>query len=50
MGELREIAEERSVALLCYERNAAECHRSLLFDALFEGFERVDLEPETLVK
>ena len=50
MGELREIAGHHAVALLCYERDAAECHRSLLYDALFEGFERVDLEPETLVK
>lgn len=49
MGELREIAEERRVALLCYERDAAECHRSLLFDALFDGFERVDLEPALIV-
>ena len=46
MGELREIAEDKRVALLCYERDAAECHRSLLHDALFEGFERVDLLPE----
>jgi len=36
------------VALLCYERNAAECHRSLLAGALFADFARVDLEP-TLV-
>ena len=50
MGELRDIAQGKRVALLCYERDAAECHRSLLFDALFEGFERVDLEPEMLVK
>ena len=45
MAELRALAEERKVALLCYERNAAECHRSLLFDALFADFARVDLEP-----
>ena len=45
MAELRALAEERKVALLCYERNAAECHRALLFDALFADFERVDLEP-----
>ena len=45
MAELRELAERKAVALLCYERNAAECHRSLLFDALFADFERVDLEP-----
>ena len=45
MAELRALAEEREVALLCYERNAAECHRTLLFDALFADFARVDLEP-----
>ena len=45
MAELRDLAEARRVALLCYERNAAECHRSLLFDALFADFARVDLEP-----
>jgi len=45
MAELRALAEEKRVALLCYERDAAECHRSLLFDALFADFARVDLEP-----
>ena len=45
MAELRALAGERRVALLCYERNAAECHRTLLFDALFADFARVDLEP-----
>jgi uncharacterized protein (DUF488 family) len=45
MAELRTLAEEKQVALLCYERDAAECHRSLLFDALFPDFARVDLEP-----
>ena len=29
-------------------QDAAECHRSLLFDALFEGWARVDLEPAIL--
>ncbi len=48
MAELRALAEERKVALLCYERDAAECHRSLLFEALFADFERVDLEPDLL--
>jgi uncharacterized protein (DUF488 family) len=48
MGELREIAREKRVALLCYERDPATCHRSLLFDAAFDGFERVDLEPDLL--
>ena len=45
MAELRALAEEQRVALLCYERDAAACHRSLLFDALFADFARVDLEP-----
>ena len=46
MAELRALAEERRVCLLCYERDAAGCHRALLFDALFGDFDRVDLEPE----
>jgi len=45
MAELRALAEERSVCLLCYERDPAACHRSLLFDVLFGDFERVDLAP-----
>lgn len=50
MAELRDIAERKRVALLCYERAAAECHRSLLFDALFSDFARVDLEPALVVQ
>jgi len=49
MAELRALAEERRVCLLCYERNAAECHRALLFDALFADFARIDLEPALVV-
>ena len=45
MAGLRALAEDRRVCLLCYERNAAECHRALLFDALFADFARIDLEP-----
>jgi len=45
MAELRALAGERRVCLLCYERNAAEGHRSLLYDALLSDFARVDLEP-----
>ena len=45
MAELRAVAEEHRVALLCYERNAAECHRSLLIGALLGDFAVVDLEP-----
>jgi uncharacterized protein (DUF488 family) len=46
MAELRALAEEKRVCLLCYERDASGCHRSLLFDVLLSDFERVDLEPE----
>jgi len=45
MAELRELAGERRVALLCYERDAAECHRRLLIDALLADFAVVDLKP-----
>ncbi len=45
MAELRSLAEDKRVALLCYERAASECHRALLFGALFADFCRVDLEP-----
>ena len=48
MAELRALAQDKRTALLCYERNAAECHRTLLFDALFADFARVDLEPDLL--
>jgi hypothetical protein len=48
MAELRSIAEDRRVCLLCYERAAAECHRALLFDALFTDFTRADLVPDLL--
>ena len=48
MAELRALAEDQCVCLLCYERNAAECHRALLYDALFADFARVDLAPELL--
>lgn len=45
MAELRTLAGERRVALLCYEREASECHRALLIDALLADFERIDLKP-----
>ncbi len=48
MAELRALAGDKRVALLCYERNAAECHRALLHAALLADFERVDLVPEIL--
>ena len=45
MADLRALAGHKRVALLCFERAAAECHRSLLYSALFADFERIDLEP-----
>lgn len=45
MAELRDLASDKRVALLCYEREASECHRSLLIDALLSDFTVVDLKP-----
>ncbi|MDE2405189.1 MAG: DUF488 domain-containing protein [Sphingomonadales bacterium] len=45
MAELRALASERRVALLCYEREAAECHRSLLIAELLADFAVEDLKP-----
>ncbi|WEK46827.1 MAG: DUF488 domain-containing protein [Candidatus Andeanibacterium colombiense] len=48
MAELRTLALETPTCLLCYERSAAECHRSLLIDALLGDFAVVNLEPDLL--
>ena len=45
MAQLRDLAGEKRVALLCYEREACECHRSLLVQALLPDFAVVDLKP-----
>lgn len=45
MAELRDMAAERRVALLCYEREPAGCHRSLLIRALLPDFAVADLRP-----
>lgn len=45
MAELRALAGARPTALLCYEREASECHRSLLIKALLPDFAVVDLKP-----
>lgn len=45
MAALRDLAGEKRVALLCYERDAAECHRRLLIEALLADFAVVDLQP-----
>ncbi len=38
-----DLAAERPSALLCYEREPAHCHRTLLLDAVGEGVEIVHL-------
>ena len=45
MAELRDLAGEKRVALLCYEREAAECHRRLLIEAVLADFDEIDLLP-----
>ena len=45
MAQLRELAGTQRLALLCYERDAAACHRSLLITACLEDFAVVDLVP-----
>lgn len=42
---LAALAHEKRVALLCYERNAQECHRTLLRHAMLPDFATVDLLP-----
>ncbi len=37
------LAEEKPSALLCFERDPAVCHRTLLMDAIGEGWDVVDL-------
>ena len=42
-AQLSEMVKERATALLCFERDPATCHRSLLIDELFPDAERIDL-------
>ncbi|MDF8331845.1 DUF488 domain-containing protein [Novosphingobium cyanobacteriorum] len=44
-AQLAELARDRKVALLCYERQACGCHRTLLREAVLPDFEPVDLLP-----
>ncbi|MET0250937.1 MAG: DUF488 domain-containing protein [Novosphingobium sp.] len=44
-AELAVLAGERRTALLCYERDAAHCHRTLLREAMLPEFQQVDLLP-----
>jgi uncharacterized protein (DUF488 family) len=43
--QMRELAAERPSALLCYEREPAQCHRSLLLDAVAGDAEVTHLFP-----
>jgi uncharacterized protein (DUF488 family) len=36
-AQLREMAEVRRTALLCFEREPSQCHRSLLIEAIMPG-------------
>lgn len=42
-AEMLALAAEAPSALLCFERDPAACHRSLLIDAVMPGAEVVDL-------
>lgn len=42
-AQLIEMAQEKPTAVLCFERYAGGCHRSLLIDAILPEAERVDL-------
>ena len=44
-AELADLASDRRVALLCYERDASVCHRSLLHEAMLSNFTAIDLIP-----
>ena len=43
--QMRELASETPSALLCYEREPAQCHRSLLLDAVASDAEVTHLFP-----
>ncbi|WP_066553117.1 DUF488 family protein [Croceicoccus bisphenolivorans] len=45
-AQLRDLASEHRVALLCFCGDAAKCHRSLLHAAMLADFEAVHLQPE----
>lgn len=42
-AQMVELAREKPSALLCFEREPAHCHRTLLLDAVARGAEVVDL-------
>src|SRR5262245_1046235 len=44
-AKMRELAEEKPSALLCYEREPAQCHRSLLLNAVASDADVTHLFP-----
>jgi uncharacterized protein (DUF488 family) len=44
-AQLADLAREKKVALLCYERDAHVCHRTLLRGAMLGEFAPIDLIP-----
>lgn len=44
-GQMRELASEKPSALLCFEREPTQCHRSLLLDAVARDAEVTHLFP-----
>ena len=45
-AQLADLAAERPTALLCFEREPAGCHRSLLVAAALPGADVIDLFPQ----
>lgn len=43
--QLKDMAAQTPIALLCFERDPSGCHRSLLIDAILPDAERIDLFP-----
>ena len=44
-AQLADLARDKHVALLCYERDAHVCHRTLLREAMLAVFAPIDLVP-----
>ncbi|WP_340313162.1 DUF488 domain-containing protein [Rhizorhabdus argentea] len=42
-AQLRDLAQERPTALLCFERDPAYCHRTLLVESIMPEAEVIDL-------
>ena len=44
-AQMRDLVAEKPSALLCFERDPAICHRTLLWQAILPGAEVIDLQP-----